>query len=108
MVFSNSNLQWSVAKIYVDNILTASANSTTIYQPLDLNRSTNYKGKNVQAGDRYSFSYLDDLKFYNICLEPSQINDEIIEVFTTRATISSTSTGTSTKTIATTFLGKMI
>ena len=93
--FLTATYDGSEARIYVDNILVASANSVYNFQPYNVMRSTNYIGKSAQAGNGYSFSYLDDLKFYNICLTLIQINMIMNQVNSTTTTALTNTTNSS-------------
>ena len=60
------------AYIYIDGVAKASkSNITYLAQPIL--RSNNYIGKGNFFGDGYSYSYLDDLRFYNLSLSQSQV-----------------------------------
>jgi uncharacterized protein len=90
-------------KIYINGSLTATNTlSSNIVMPR-LTRTQNYVGKSNWNGDGYSYSFIDELRFYNKSLTQSQIfelmllNDEI-NVNACR----STTTATSTSTISTT------
>ena len=67
----NSNT--TTALIYMNGVL--QGNISTNYHPAHILRSNNYIGQsNFKAnGDGYSYSYLDDLRFYNVSLSQSQV-----------------------------------
>jgi hypothetical protein len=87
-------------RLYLNGILVGS--SQVSYCLPTLTRVNNYIGKSANSpplgSDGYSFSYLDDLRFYNISLSQSQIidlmmsNDTYAPTSTTSTTTSSTST----------------
>ena len=71
LTFNSSHLS-----IFIDGHLSVSKLSLlpTLTSP-PLIRTSNYIGKSNWVQDGFSYSYLDDLKFYNISLSESQIND---------------------------------
>ena len=89
------------AQIYVDGHFTVQASTTKTFTPNNVIRTQNYVGKSV-AGNGYSFTYVDDLRFYNICMTPSQLNDTMNNVYTTTTTSTTTTTLTTTHTTTTT------
>ena len=98
----------SLLSIYLNGILTQ--NQTIVYTLPTLVRTNNYIGKSPWSVDGYSYSYLDDLRFYNISLTQSQINDLInaidgnliINACTTTSTTSTTTTSTTSTSTTTT------
>jgi hypothetical protein len=62
-------------KIYINTTLTATYNLSSNVVIPSLNRTKNYVGKSNLNGDGYSFSYIDELRFYNKSLTQSQINE---------------------------------
>ena len=62
------------ARLYLNGILTAESNQTTYSLPV-INRTKCFIGKSNWHTDGYSWSYLDDLRYYNKTLSP----DEILE-----------------------------
>jgi hypothetical protein len=75
--FLAASYDGSTLSIYINGILVGS--SQVSYSLPTLTRVNNYIGKSAYASplgsDGYSFSYLDDLRFYNICMSQSQIID---------------------------------
>ena len=65
----NSKINSSI--IYINGQSIASSNKN--YNPPNINRTKCYIGKSNWASDGYSWSYLDDLRFYNKCLNQSEI-----------------------------------
>ena len=58
--------------IYIDSKQTG--NLSFSYSMLNLSRSSNFIGKsNMGGSDGYSFSYLDDLRFYNVSLSATDV-----------------------------------
>ena len=64
----------SYANIYINGIL-AGTSSLASYTPKSLKRMYNYVGKSNCPNDGYSYSYLDDLRFFNTSLNQSQIDE---------------------------------
>ena len=58
--------------IYINGSMTVNKTFSTIMPPT-ISRSSCYIGKSNWAGDGYSDSYLDDLRFYNKSLSQSEI-----------------------------------
>jgi hypothetical protein len=92
--------------IYINGVLTGSNSASFV--PSTIFRTNCYIGKSNWA-DGYSSSLFDDLRFYNISLAQSQINDLMNEngtdfcpTTTTTSTLSSTSTKTSSIPLTTT------
>jgi hypothetical protein len=73
-------------KMYMNAVLTATSMQFSYTMPT-INRANNYFGKSFQTGIGYSQSYLDDIRFYNISLTQSQVND-LINANDTSSTIS--------------------
>ena len=71
ITFDGANLS-----LYINAIQTASI--PLVYTMPSINRKFNYVGKSNTPLDGYSASYIDDLKFYSIALNESQINSEFI------------------------------
>ena len=81
----------SYAKIYMNGNLTGTS-SLASYTPKSLKRMYNYVGKS-NCPNGYSYSYLDDLRFYNTSLTQSQIDELINYVnITTTTNLFTTST----------------
>jgi hypothetical protein len=99
-------------KIYINGTLTGTnTSSSNIIMPI-LISTQNYVGKSNWNGDGYSYSFIDELRFYNKSLTQSQIfelmllNDERnITDCSSTTTTTSTSTITSTTTTTTTSSG---
>ena len=67
--------------IYIDSVQIAFDSSYT-YQMPSINRTNNLIGKsNMGGSDCFSWSYIDDLRFYNTSLNSSQL-DEIMNLNT--------------------------
>ena len=63
-------------KIYINGLV--NDQFQVDFTPPTVNRKQNYIGKSADLSVGYSSSYLDDLKFYNICLTTSEINNQFI------------------------------
>ena len=80
--------------LFVNGILVGS--STVSYNLPTLERTNNFVGKSANAppvgSDGYSYSYLDDLRFYSICLTQSQLVDLMMsnDTYLTTTTTSTT------------------
>ncbi len=62
----------TTAKIYIDSTLTVSTAFT--FTMSNINRASNLIGKsNFGGSDGYSWSYIDDLRFYNISLTQNEL-----------------------------------
>jgi hypothetical protein len=85
---SSSNLilnQWQLLtgtfdgqtfSIYINGTLSVSGIKSSIYSQMPrLHRALNYVGKSSWDRDGYSYSYIDDLRFYNKSLTQSQISE---------------------------------
>jgi hypothetical protein len=94
-------------KIYIDGSLVASQVTGSFLALSSLDRTQNYVGKSNWIENGYSYSFIDDLRFYNKSLTQSQIielmfandDDNIIACRSTSTTTSTTmesSTTTST------------
>jgi hypothetical protein len=95
--------------IYINGTLAANQTFTSFIPMSKLNRTLNYVGKMNWAGDIYSYSYIDELRFYNKSLTQSQIlelmltNDKKnITACSSTPTSTTSTTTTSTTTISTT------
>jgi hypothetical protein len=89
--FMAATFDGSTWKIYLNGILVGS--SSISYSLPTITRVNNYIGKSSNSPpDGYSFSYLDDLRFYNISLSQSQIIDLMMsnDTFATTSTTSTT------------------
>jgi hypothetical protein len=93
--FLTATYDGSTWKIFINGILVASSSISYILPTLT--RENNYIGKSANSpplgADGYSFSYLDDLRFYNISLSQSQIIDLMMsnDTFVTASNTSNTS-----------------
>ena len=72
--------------LYINGTLVGSSRVTNYIETVT--RTLNYIGKSNWANDEYSYSYIDDLRFYRIKLSQS----EIIELMTQSGTSSTTTT----------------
>ena len=63
----------ATVKIYINGLMTKRMVSSYIMP--SVNRANNYFGKSNNPGGTFSWSYLDDLRFYNKCLNQSEIID---------------------------------
>jgi hypothetical protein len=68
----------SIAHIYLDGLLTGSASGA--YAMKTLTRTNCFIGKGNWAGDGFSSSYLDDLRFYNKSLTQTEIQQLMNQV----------------------------
>ncbi len=60
-------------KIYINGVLKGTRTASGI-MPKSFVRPNNLIGAAVSSGNGYSWSYLDDLRFYSICLNQTEIN----------------------------------
>ena len=94
--FLATTFDGSVANIYIDGVLTAT--KSIPFSLPSLVRVYNYIGKPSNTVHGYSWSYLDDLRFYNKSLTQA----ELIQVMTSQNVTSCQTTTTSTSTTTTT------
>jgi hypothetical protein len=64
--------------IYINGTLTDTKTFSSFIQLSILNRTHNYVGKSNWNGDGYSFSFIDDLRFYKKNLTQTQINELVL------------------------------
>jgi len=85
--------------IYINGSLSVSGiKSSTFSQLPPINRTLNYVGKSNLYGDGYSFSYVDDLRFYKKSLTQQEIVDLMMMNDVSNAICSMTTTPASTTT----------
>ena len=60
-------------KVYINGTLTVTTQRS--FTLPTLSRNLNYIGKSNWAGDGYSYSYLDDLRFYNKSLTQTDLTE---------------------------------
>jgi hypothetical protein len=108
-----TNVQWQFLaltydganlKFYINNVLAIDA--AYAYSPPTLVRANNYFGKSNWISDGFSSSYLDDVRFYNISLTQSQIND--IMMLNYSCTNVPTPTTTTTAALSTNYISKRL
>jgi hypothetical protein len=73
--FLTATLNGTNATVYLNGTLVAESNTQNYTRPFNLSRSNCYVGKSNWPSDRYSSSYLDDLRFYNKSLTQEEIID---------------------------------
>jgi hypothetical protein len=94
-------------KIYINATLTATNTFSSFKQMPLLNRTQNYVGKSNWNWDGYSYSFIDELRFYNKSLTQSEINAMMLLNDVNNITdFSGTTTTTKSSTTATP-LGKL-
>ena len=100
--FLVSTFDGAYLKIYINNTMTGSVAAT--YSLPNLNRANNYIGQSCAlGGNGYSYTYIDDLRFYNISLNITQLHDLMgLDDLTTSTTTTTTSTTTTSTTTTTT------
>jgi len=59
--------------VYINGIIAGKTSVSSFLMPSSLIRTNNYIGQSNWATDGYSSTYLEELRFYNICLNPMQI-----------------------------------
>ena len=70
----------TLMNIYLNGLL--ASNTTFNYELPVIRRDSCYIGKSMWTGNGYSYSYLDDLKFYNKSLTQSEISAEFLQSVT--------------------------
>jgi hypothetical protein len=92
--------------IYINATLTATLTLGSYLVLPRLTRTKNYVGKSNWAGDGYSYSFIDELRFYNKSLTQSQLNELMLlydeNNITACMSTTTTTTTTSTTTASTT------
>jgi hypothetical protein len=75
--FLTATFNGSMARIYLNRTLVAESVIQSHIRPFNLSRSKCYIGKSnwLSNGDGYSYSYLDDLRFYSKSLTQEEINE---------------------------------
>jgi hypothetical protein len=65
----------TIARVFLNGTLIGESITLSHTKPVNLSRSNCYIGKSNWAADGYSYSYLDDLRFYNKSLTQEEINE---------------------------------
>ena len=93
----------STFSIYINGTLSASASVT--YTMPSLTRTQNWFGRSAFSTNGFSYSYLDDIRFYNVSLNQTeiiQLQNEISSTNSCQKTITSTSTSKTSTTAGST------